>query len=83
MSALSNKVREPSRIPFSKEHTEDAKLGKEGDLIPSITFVIFVPVVVSHCSRTLCLGAFAGDFVYYDDYALTRFGPGDKRTLAL
>ena len=52
-------------IPFSKEHTKDTKFGKEGDLISSLTFVIFVPFVVSLCSRTLRLrrcSAFARRF---------------------
>jgi hypothetical protein len=37
---------------FTTKHTKDTKFGKEGDLISSLTFVIFVPFVVSHCSRT-------------------------------
>src|SRR6185369_13852178 len=53
MRVISNEVRDPSLIPFSKEHTKDTKFGKEGDLISSLTFVIFVPFVVNHCSRTL------------------------------
>src|SRR5258708_36899472 len=81
MRVISNQVRDPSLIPFSKEHTKDTKFGKKGDLISSLTYVIFVPFVVSHCSRTLRLGApstllracFAGDSVYCDDSALTRF----------
>ncbi len=36
----------------------DTKFGKEGNLISSLTFVIFVPFVVSHCSRTLRVGSF-------------------------
>ncbi len=53
MRVISNEVRDPSLIPFSKEHTKDTKYGKEGGLISSLTFVIFVPFVVSLCSRTL------------------------------
>ncbi len=60
MRVISNEVRDPSLIPFSKEHTKDTKFGKEGDLISSLTFVIFVPFVVSLCSRTLRLRRCSG-----------------------
>ena len=53
MRVISNEVRDPSLVLFSKEHTKATQFGKEGDLIYSLTFVIFVPFVVSHCSRTL------------------------------
>ena len=38
---------------FQRSNTKDTKFGKEGGLISSLTFVIFVPFVVSLCSRTL------------------------------
>jgi hypothetical protein len=37
MRVISNEVRDPSLIPFSKKHTKDTKFGKEGGLISSLT----------------------------------------------
>jgi hypothetical protein len=41
---------------FTMKHTTRSS-GKRNHLISSLTFVIFVPFVVSHCSRTLRVGA--------------------------
>jgi len=63
--------------------------GKEDDLISALAFVIFVPFVVSICSRTLRLfdvaqGMLGRRFRLLRRLCIDkRFGQGDKRTLAL
>jgi hypothetical protein len=55
MRVISNEVRDPSLIPFSKEHTKDTKFGKEGDLISSLTFVVPALCALARLRETLSI----------------------------
>jgi hypothetical protein len=67
-------------------HRKGTKITEVREKIKSPAFPNFVSsvcFVVNTSPSKLAPGGFAGDSVYRDVYALTRFGQGDKRTLAL